>query len=128
MEGISVVDFLSTTSLNKLINCKYLRDLNANHKTEEVINGSFRIFSLGNKIQDFCCGIHSELPEIISHHLHLNLSFVTSDSFKDGNITQIFVSNDADYLINSRSMTQLYLVIIQLPHQIILKKIIILVL
>ena len=107
MDGISTVDFLSTTSLNKLINCKYLRDLNANHKPGQVINGSFKIFSLGNNIQNFCCGIHSELPEIISHHLHLNLSFVTSDSFKDGNITQIFVSNDADYIINGISMTKL---------------------
>ena len=79
MNGISAVDVLSTTSLNNLINCKYLKDLNANLKPGEVINGSFRIFSFRNNIQDFYCGIHPELPEIISHHLHLNLSFVTSD-------------------------------------------------
>ena len=107
MDGISAIDFLSTTSLNKLINCKYLNDLNTNCKSGEVINASFRIFSSGNNIQDYNCGINAELPEIISHHLHLNLSFVTSDSFKDGNITQIFVSNDADYIINGISMTKL---------------------
>ena len=73
MEGISTVDFLSAISLNKLINCKYLRDLNANHNPGEVINGSFRITSTYKTIENFNCGIHAELPEIISHHLHLNL-------------------------------------------------------
>ena len=107
MDGISAVDFLSTTSLNKLINCKYLKDLNANLKPGEVINGSFRIFSADNNIQDFHCGIHPELPEIISHYLYLNLSYVTSDLFTDRNITKVFVSNDADYLTNGISMTKL---------------------
>ena len=108
MEGISVVDFLSTTSLNKLINCKYLRDLNANHKSGEFISGSFRITSSVGSIESFNCGIHSELPEIISHHLHLNMSFVKRDVlFKHENLIKIFLNNDVDYLTSGISMTHL---------------------
>ena len=106
MDGISVVDFLSTISLNKLINCKYFRDLNANHKPGEVINGSFRITSLNGTIESFSCGIHTELPEIISHHLHLNLSFVKKNiTFKSENLIEKFVNNDVDYLTSDISMT-----------------------
>ena len=108
MEGISTVDFLSAISLNKLINCKYLRDLDANHNPGEVINGSFRISDTVKTIENFNCGIHAELPEIISNHLHLNLSFVkVSDLFEDGNLTKIFVNNDADYLTNGLSTRDL---------------------
>ena len=52
MDEISVVDLLATTSLDKLINCKYLRDLNANHNPGEIFNGSFRITC-------FACNIKS---------------------------------------------------------------------
>ena len=107
MEGISAVDFLSAISLNKLINCKYLRDLNANHNPGDVINGSFRIASTENTIESYNCGIHTELPEIISHQLHLNLSFVTPDySYKDVNLAK-FINNGVDYLANGVSMTDL---------------------
>ena len=58
----------------------YLRDINANHKPGHVLNGSFRIFSFCNNIEDYYCEIHPELLKIISHHLHLNFLFVTRDT------------------------------------------------
>ena len=104
---VSGVDFLSAISLNKLINCKYFTDLKVNHKSGEVINDSFRIVAPRGSIEDFSCGVDPELPEMISHHLHLNLSFVTKDYFKDGNYTSPLVNNDADYITGDISMIDL---------------------
>ena len=42
-KNISSNDFLSTTSSNLLMLCKDLRELQPNHNTDHVIDGSFKI-------------------------------------------------------------------------------------
>ena len=111
MEGFSPVDVLSTISLNKLINCKYLRDLNNNHKVGNIVDGQLRYTSSNGKTESFECGIHIELPEIIGHYLYLNLSFVTRDQvFKGQNSTspiKMIANDHVDYLTTRTSLTDL---------------------
>ena len=111
MEGFTAVDVLSTTSLNKLIDCKYLRDLNNNHKEGNIVDGQLRFTSNNGKTESFECGIHVELPKIIGDYLHLNLSFLTRDQvFKRRNSTstiKMIANDDVDYLTTRTSMTGL---------------------
>ena len=84
-ENISLIDFLSLTSSNRLMLCKDLRELESNHNPNDVIDGSFKITSfLTNPNAWYDCDSNVVLPEIISRYLHLNLSFVTPNHDFDG--------------------------------------------
>ena len=84
-EGISSIDFLSATSSNSLMLCKDLRELEPNYNPNDIIDGSFKITSLLTKSKNwFNCAGNVVMPEIISHYLHLNLTFATPNNDFDG--------------------------------------------
>ena len=89
-EGISPIDFLSTTSSNLLMLCKELRELDPKHDPNDVIDGSFKITSfLNNPKAWYNCAENVVIPEIISHYLHLNLTFVEPNNDLDGTMGYI---------------------------------------
>ena len=111
-EGFSVHDFLSTTSINLLLLCKDLRKLEQNYNPNYVIDGSFKITSfLSNPKAWYNCAENVVIPEIISHYLHLNLTFVTPNHDFDGTMGYIngthefgplkmIANNQVDYVSN----------------------------
>ena len=89
-ENISPIDFLSVTSSNRLVLCKDLKELEPNHNPDHVIDGSFKITSfLTNLNTWYDCDSNVVIPEIISHYLHLNISFVTPNHDFDGTMGYI---------------------------------------
>ena len=111
---------LSFTSFLKLISwadsflyCKEYKDLNQNHKLDgQPLNGSFRITTFyKNPEAWFSCGKNIALPELISHYLHLNLTFINpNDDFDrswgwyngthSSGPLRMLVNNQIDYIIN----------------------------
>ena len=95
---------------DKLIDCKYLRDLNNNHKVGNIVDGQLRFTSNKGGTESFECGIHVELPKIIGD-LHLNLSFLTRDQVlkrrNSTSPTKMIANDDVDYLTSDISMTGL---------------------
>ena len=84
-EYMSITDFLSITSSNRLMLCKNLKDLEPNHNPDVVIDGSFKITSFSSNPNTwYNCAENIVLLEIISHYLHLNLTFVTPNHDFDG--------------------------------------------
>ena len=111
-EDISPIDFLSMTSSNRLMLCKDLKELEANHNYDDVIDSSFKITSfLGKSKPWYACTSNIVFPEIISRYLHLNLTFVTPNHDFDrtmgySNKTHAFgplkmiANNQVDYVAN----------------------------
>ena len=101
-ENFSPIDFLSMASANRLMLCKDLKELESNHNSDDVIDGSFRITSfLSNPKAWYNCAENVVIPEIISRYLHLNLSFITPNHDFDGTMGYVnethafgFVKND----------------------------------
>ena len=111
-EGFSAIDFLSKTSTNLLMLCKDLRELESNHHHDNMIDGSLKITSfLNNPKTWYDCNSNVVIPEIISHYLHLNLTFVTPNHNFDGTIgyvnethasgpLKMIANNQVDYVGN----------------------------
>ena len=61
------------TSSNLIILCKDIRKLEPNHKSSDIINGSFKITALLAKPNTwYDCSSNVAFPEIIGHYLNLN--------------------------------------------------------
>ena len=111
-EGVSIIDFLSTTSCNLLMLCKDLTELKLNHDHDYLIDGSFKNTSfLNNRKTWYSYNSNIVISEIISRYLHLNLTFVTPNRDFDGtmgyvNGTRAFgplkmiANNQVDYVTN----------------------------
>ena len=111
-QDFSPIDFLSTMSINLLMLCKDLRELEPNHNPNDVIDGSFKITSfLSNPKAWYNCAENVVIPEIISRYLHLNLTFVTPNHDFDGTMgyvngthafgpLKMIANNQVDYVTN----------------------------
>ena len=118
MEGFSSTDFLSIAKSNLLINCKDLRKLEPNHNPNDVIGGSFKITSfLNNSKSWYHCVENVVIPEIISHYLRLNITFVTPNHDFDGTMGYInethasgplkmIADNQVDYVTNDINLNE----------------------
>ena len=118
-EGQSfLTGILASPWTESILNCKKIRKLNANHRPNDMINGSFRITT---KFRDpkswYDCGLEIALPEIIGHYLHLNLSFVRPNNNFDGTMgtvngthttgpMKMILNNQVDYVIDNIFMTE----------------------
>ena len=97
-----------------LLYCKHYSNFNPKHPNHIIIEESFRMTSkFKNPKSWFSCGINIVRPEIISHYLHLNLSFVTPTHDFDGTfghlvndthstgLLKMMVNNQVDYVVNN---------------------------
>ena len=76
-----------TEWIESLLHCKHYSNFDPKHRNEDIIKEHFRVTSkFENPKSWFNCGINILLPEIISHYLHLNLSFVTPTHDFDGHL------------------------------------------
>ena len=109
--------YLSATWSDTLLSCKDFR--NWNHlKSNHTFDEPFRVttlFTNTNKWYD--CGYIAELPELISHYLHLNLTFVKPKDDFDGTIgfinethsvgpLKMIQDNQVDFVVENVFMTQ----------------------
>ena len=111
-EGISPALFFSMVSSNRLMLCKDLRELKSNHNRNDKFDGSFKITSFFNISKMwYNCGHNTVIPEIISHYLRLNISFVTPNHNFDGTMgyfngthgsgpLKMIANNQVDYVTN----------------------------
>ena len=111
-DSISPADFFSLSSSNLLMLCKDIRELKPNHNPNDKFDGSFKITSFFNISKMwYNCGHNIVIPEIISHYLHLNLSFVTPNHNFDGTMgyvnethasgpLKMIANNQVDYVTN----------------------------
>ena len=103
---------------DSLLNCKEYEDLDSKHKSDDKLNGSFRFTTYYNDPKSwFSCDKNIELPELISHYLHLNLTFVKPDDDFDkswgwyngthsrGSL-RMLVNNQVDYIIDNIYMNE----------------------
>ena len=98
--------------VDEIMYCKSHTDLNPRHKNGIQIEGSLRFTNLYPKEDSWTfCGYYTELPEIISHYLKLNLTFVRPNNDFDGTLGWLnathskgplkMISNDqVDYIFN----------------------------
>ena len=117
-ENISPIDFFSMLSINRLILCKDLRELEPNHNPGDIIDGSFKITSfLTNPNTWYDCDSNVVMPEIISRYLRLNLTFVTPNHDFDGTMGYIngtyafgpfkmIANNQIDYVTNDNYLIE----------------------
>ena len=103
---------------DSLFYCKGYQNLNANHKLDGQLNGSFRItIYYKNPEEWFSCDKNIALPELISHYLHLNLSFVKPNVDFDktlgwyngthsSGLLGMLVNDKVDYIINDVYMDE----------------------
>ena len=117
---------LSPLWLKSILHCSFFSQLNSNLNFD-VISGSFRITAKYKNPKSagiihrskYDCGINIELPEIISHYLGLNLSFIKPNDDFDGTIGWIngtdssgplkMIANDqVDYVINDIFMNEIW--------------------
>ena len=115
---ISPSQLLNGLEINKLIYCKELTDLNADHKPGDNVTGQFKITSFYKSAKLwYNCASSSGIPEIIAHYLHLNLSFVEPNHDFDGTIgwanqthaigpLEMFLNNQVDYITNDVIMNE----------------------
>ena len=116
-QGFSFTDLRSFSSwIDKLMYCKYLSELNPNHKNATEIIGSFKVTTIFPKTLTRC-RYFVELPEIISYYLRLNLTFVKPNNDFDGSLgfynetyssgpLKMFQENQIDYIINDIYITE----------------------
>ena len=116
-QGFSFTDLRSFSSwIDKLMYCKYLSELNPNHKNATQIIGSFKVTTIFPKTLTRC-RYFVELPEIISYYLRLNLTFVKPNNDFDGSLglyngthssgpLKMFSENQIDYIINDIYITE----------------------
>ena len=109
---------LISSWVDQLLYCKNLTELNPNHQNGTQLNGYFRFISLFKSPNTWLiCGLDTELPEIISHYLHLNLSFVKPNDDFDGSLgwyndthssgpLRMIINNEIDYTANYVFVTE----------------------
>ena len=115
----TVLNFGITRWLESLLYCKHYSNFNPKHNNEDIIKEHFRVTSkFYNPKSWFSCGINIVLPEIISHYLNLNLSFVTPTHDFDGTFghlvnethstgpLKMMVNNQVDYVVNNAFMSK----------------------
>ena len=98
--------------VDQLIYCKNHMELDPKYKNGTKLIGSFRVtHSYSNSKSWNYCGYYTELPEIISHYLLLNLSFVKPNDDFNGKLgcynrthstgpIKMIVDNEIDYITN----------------------------
>ena len=106
-----------TSWTDSLLNCKEYENLDPKHKSGDKLNGSFRFTTYYNDPKSwFSCAKNIELPELISHYLHLNLTFVKPNDFdkklgwynethSTGSL-RMLVNNQVDYIIDDIYMNK----------------------
>lgn len=112
--SISFTTLLSLTSwADSLLYCKEYANLDPNHKDDQKLNGSFRITTFYKNSESWLsCHKNIALPELISHHLHLNLSFIKPNNDFDetwgwyngthsSGPMKMLVNDQVDYIINN---------------------------
>ena len=63
--------------VDKVMYCKSYSDLNPKHKDGIQIQGSFKFTNLYHNEDTWTfCGYYTELPEVVSHYLKLNLMMI----------------------------------------------------
>ena len=104
--------------VDKVMYCKSYSDLNPKHKDGIQIQGSFKFTNLYHNEDTWTfCGYYTELPEIISHYLKLNLTFVTPNNDFDGTLgwhnqthskgpLKMISDNQVDYIFNEVLITK----------------------
>ena len=120
MELISFTNLLSLTSwADLLLNCKEYQKLNAHDNPDDQLNGSFRVTTfLKNPSSWFSCDKNIALPQLISQHLHLNLTFIKPNDDLDktwgwyngthsSGLMKMLVNDQVDYIINDIYMLSL---------------------
>ena len=116
---VSFSNLLGLTSWSdSLLYCKEYLNLNSNHKHGQPFNGSFRFTTFRKNPEEwFSCYKERALPELISHYLHLNLSFVKpNDDFDEtwgwyngthsSGPLRMLVDDQVDYIINDIYMSE----------------------
>lgn len=98
--------------VDQLMYCKSQLELNPNHNYGTQLIGSFRATNVyrDEKLWTYC-GYNVELPEIISHYLRLNLTFIKPYDDFDGTFgwyngthsngpMKMIINNEVDYIFN----------------------------
>ena len=103
--------------VDQLMYCKNYMELDPKYKNGIQSIGSFRVtHSYSNSKSWSYCGYYVELPEIISHYLLLNLSFVKPNHDFNGKLgcyngthstgpIKMIVNNETDYITNEVLIT-----------------------
>ena len=115
----SFTNLLSLTSwAGLLLDCKEYQKLNTYHNADDQLNGSFRVTTFfKNPSSWFSCNKNSALPQLISHYLHLNLTFVKPNNDFDkkwdwyngihsSGLMKMLVNDKVDYIINDIYMNE----------------------
>ena len=109
---------LISSWVDQLLYCKNLTELNPNHQIGTQLNGNLRVISLFKSPKSWLiCGLDTELPEIISHYLHLNLSFARTNNDFDGTLgwynethssgpLRMIINDEIDYTANYVFVTE----------------------
>ena len=109
---------LISSWVDQLFCCKNITELNPNHQIGTKLNGYLRIIHLFKSPKTWLiCGFNTELPEIISYYLRLNLSFVKPKNDFDGTLgwynqthssgpLKIIIDDEIDYTPNDFWVTE----------------------
>ena len=104
--------------VDQLMYCKNHQELDPNYKNSTQLIGSFKItHSYSNAKSWNYCGYYTELPEIISHYLRLNLTFIIPNHDFDGTLgwynethssgpNKMISNNQIDYITNEVLVTE----------------------
>ena len=119
-EGQSyLTSFLASPSQMNTLNCKKISEINSN-LAPDIVTGLLRITTkFKNPKLWYDCGMGSELPQIISHYLRLNLTFIKPNDDFDGTIgwingtnltgpLKMISNNQVDYVINDMFMNDIW--------------------